>query len=58
MRPELGGGLTKNPFECAIELRQRLKAYVVRNLADAEIWVQQPGSRVFQAHTRDIVSVF
>jgi len=54
-RPEFGGRLTKNSFERAIELRERLKADVVCNLADAEIRIQQPVSRVFQAHTRDVI---
>ena len=58
MRAKFSWRLAKNPFECAIELRERLKAYVVCDLADAEIWVQQPGSRIFKAHTRDVVSVF
>jgi len=33
-RSERGGGLTKNAFECAIELCQRLKADIVCNLTD------------------------
>ena len=54
-RPEFGGRLTKNSFERAIELRERLKADVVCNFADAKIRVQQPVARIFQAHTRNVV---
>ena len=50
--------MTKNPFECAIELRERLKADVVCDFADAEIRIQQPVARVFQAHARDVVGKF
>ena len=55
MRAEIGGRLTKNPFERAIELRQGLKADVVCDFADAEIRVEQPVARVFQADARDVV---
>ena len=54
-RPKLAGRLTENAFECAIELRERLKADVVCDFADAEIRVQQPVARVFQAHTRNVI---
>jgi len=55
VRPELSGGLAENPFECAIELREGLKAYFVCNFADAQIWVQQAVARVFETDARDVI---
>jgi len=54
-RPELSGRLTKNAFECAIELRERLKPDVVRDFANAQIRVQQPIARILQADARYVI---
>ena len=55
-RAEFRWGLTKDPFECAIELRERLKPNIVRDLANAKISIQQAIAGVFQAYARDVVS--
>jgi hypothetical protein len=50
--------LSKDSFECAIELRERLKPHVVGDFADAQIRIQQPVAGVFQAHARDVFGEF
>ena len=47
--------MAKNAFECSIELGERLKADVIGDFADTEIWVQEPVSRVFEADTRYVI---
>jgi hypothetical protein len=47
--------LAKNPFKRAIEVRERLKPDVVRDLANAKVRVQQPIPRVFQPHARNVI---
>ena len=56
MSPEFRRRSSKDPFEHAIELGQRLETDVIRDLADSPVWVEELGSSVFQADPRDIVS--
>src|SRR5262249_534257 len=55
-RAKVAGRLAKYSFEGAIELRQRLEPYVVRDFADAQVRIQKAVARVFQAHTRHVIS--
>ena len=55
MRAKIARRLAEHPFKGAIELGERLKSNVVGNLADAQIGVEQAGTRIFDAHTRDII---
>jgi len=57
-RAKFGRRLAKHAFEGAIELRERLKSHVVSDFADAQVWIQELGPRVFQAHAGDIISEF
>ena len=55
MRAEIARRFTKDAFERAVELRQRLKADVICDFADAEIRVQQSIASIFETHTRDVI---
>ena len=39
----------------AVELRERLEADIVGNLADPPIWIQQFRLGIFQANARDVI---
>ena len=47
--------MTKDALEGAIELRERLKANVVRDFADALIRIQQLRAGVFESDARDVI---
>src|SRR6266545_724533 len=54
-RAELTGRLTKDTFESAVELRERLKSDVVGDFTDAQVRVEKPGPGIFQAHTGYVI---
>lgn len=54
-RAEIGGGLAEDAFECAVELRERLEPHIVSNFADAQVWIQKPGPRIFQPDAGDVI---
>ncbi len=50
---KFGWRLAEDTFEHAVELRERLKTYVVADLADSMAWIQQLRLCVLQPHPRD-----
>lgn len=55
---EVSGRLPEHALEETIKLRERLKPDIVRDFADAFIWIQQLRLRILEPDTCDVIGEF